>query len=130
ARSLLGTSSSSDLRDGPRDLSRLSDPSVRQAQPSNSLTRKEKRTELDAQLPTAPRGVKPLPPHGAAWGAKQAGEADRVLLRGRKSAEPAKAGREGTSDPEPARPASPPWRGKPNRWPKPRQDASHRLGSG
>jgi hypothetical protein len=55
---------------------------------------------LDAQLPTAPRGERPLPPHGAAWGAKQAGEADRGLPGGRKSAEPAKAGCEGTSDPK------------------------------
>ena len=75
-------------------------PSVRQAQPSNSLTKKENRTELDAQLPTAPRGARPLPPHGAAWGAKRAGEADRGLPGGRKSAEPANAGREGTSDPQ------------------------------
>jgi hypothetical protein len=75
-------------------------PSVRQAQPSNSLTRKENHTELDAQPPTAPRGARPLPPHGAAWGAKRAGEAGRRLPGGRKSAESANAGREGTSDPQ------------------------------
>ena len=48
---------------------------------------------------SALRGVRPLPPHGAAWGAKQTGEADRELPGGHKSAEPVKAGREGTSDP-------------------------------
>ena len=47
-----------------------------------------------------------------------------MLPEGHKSAEPTKAGREGTSDPEPVRPASPPWRGKPNRWPKPRHRGS------
>ena len=49
---------------------------------------------------SAPEGEKPSPPHGAAWGAKRAGEADRGLPGGRKSAEPANAGREGTSDPQ------------------------------
>ena len=49
---------------------------------------------------SAPGGERPSPPHGAAWGAKRAGEANRVLPEGHKSAEPAKAGREGTSDPE------------------------------
>lgn len=49
---------------------------------------------------SAPEGERPSPPHGAAWGAKRAGEADRVLPGGHKSAEPVKAGREGTSDPE------------------------------
>lgn len=52
------------------------------------------------KLPVNPRGEKPLPQHGAAWGEKQAGEANRVLPEGHKSAEPAKAGREGTSDPD------------------------------
>ena len=49
---------------------------------------------------SAPGGEKPSPPHGAAWGAKRAGEADRGLPGGHKSAEPVKAGREGTSDPK------------------------------
>jgi|SRR5271165_4899973 len=44
-------------------------------------------------------GERPSPPHGAAWGEKRTGEADRGLPGGRKSAEPVKAGREGTSDP-------------------------------
>jgi hypothetical protein len=48
----------------------------------------------------APEGEKPSPPHGAAWGAKRAGEANRGLPEGHKSAEPVKAGREGTSDPK------------------------------
>ena len=73
---------------------------MRQAQPSNSLTGKEERTGLDAQLPAAPEGEGPSPPHGAAWGEKRTGEADRGLPEGRKSAEPVKAGREGTSDPK------------------------------
>jgi hypothetical protein len=54
---------------------------------------------LETKLPIALEGEKPSPPHGAAWGEKRPGEADRVLPEGRKSAEPVKAGREGTSDP-------------------------------
>ncbi len=73
---------------------------MRQAQPSNSLTRSENHTELDARPPKAPRGARRLPPQGAAWSAKQSGEVDRGLLGCRKSAEPANAGREGTSDPQ------------------------------
>ena len=45
-------------------------------------------------------GVRPLPPHGAAWGEKRTGEANRGLPGRHKSAEPVKAGREGTSDPD------------------------------
>jgi len=73
---------------------------VRQAQPSNSLSRKENPTGLDAQLPTTLEGERPSPPHGAAWGEKRTGEVDRGLPEDRKSAEPVKAGREGTSDPK------------------------------
>lgn len=54
---------------------------------------------------SAPEGERPSPPHGAAWGAKRAGEADRVLPRGHKSAEPVKAGQGRTSDSAPG-PAS------------------------
>jgi hypothetical protein len=52
---------------------------------------------LEAKLPILLGGVRPSPPHGAAWGEKRTGEADRVLPGRRKSAEPVKAGREGTS---------------------------------
>ena len=45
-------------------------------------------------------GVRPSPPHGAAWGEKRTGEANRGLPGRHKSAEPVKAGREGTSDPD------------------------------
>jgi hypothetical protein len=54
---------------------------------------------LEAKLPILPEGERPSPPHGAAWGEKRTGEVDRGLPGGRKSAEPVKAGREGTSDP-------------------------------
>jgi len=54
---------------------------------------------LEAKLPILPGGERPSPPHGAAWGEKRTGEVDRGLPEGRKSAEPVKAGREGTSDP-------------------------------
>jgi hypothetical protein len=54
---------------------------------------------LENKLPMILGGERPSPPHGAAWGEKRTGEADRVLPERRKSAEPVKAGREGTSDP-------------------------------
>jgi hypothetical protein len=55
---------------------------------------------LEAKLPILLEGARPSPPHGAAWGEKRTGEADRGLPERRKSAEPVKAGREGTSDPK------------------------------
>ncbi len=55
---------------------------------------------MEAKLPILLGGVRPSPPHGAAWGEKRTGEADRVLPGRRKSAEPVKAGREGTSGPD------------------------------
>ncbi len=55
---------------------------------------------MENKLPMILGGERPSPPHGAAWGEKRTGEADRGLPEGRKSAEPVKAGREGTSDPE------------------------------
>ena len=54
---------------------------------------------MEAKLPILLGGLRPSPPHGAAWGEKRTGEADRVLPGRRKSAEPVKAGREGTSGP-------------------------------
>ena len=55
---------------------------------------------MEAKLPILLEGARPSPPHGAAWGEKRTGEADRGLPERRKSAEPVKAGREGTSDPK------------------------------
>lgn len=55
---------------------------------------------MEAKLPILLEGERPSPPHGAAWGEKRTGEADRGLPGRRKSAEPVKAGREGTSDPD------------------------------
>lgn len=46
------------------------------------------------------RGVRPRALRGAARRGKRTGEADRVLPAGHKSAEPVKAGRAGTSDPD------------------------------
>jgi hypothetical protein len=54
---------------------------------------------LEAKLPILLEGERPSPPHSAAWGEKRTGEVDRGLPGRRKSAEPVKAGREGTSDP-------------------------------
>jgi hypothetical protein len=51
------------------------------------------------------QGVRPCAPYDATCGDKQMGEASRVLPANRKSAEPIKAGRTGTSDPA-AGPAS------------------------
>ena len=71
--------------------------------PSRSLVRQvvdEERRFFITKLSVTLRGARPRALRGAARRGKRTGEADRVLPAGHKSAEPVKAGRPGTSDPD------------------------------
>jgi len=83
---------------GAARLSRSLQPVNAPSAASNSLTRSENHTELDARPPKAPRGARRLPPQGAA-GARSSQVRSTGGFWMPKSAEPANAGREGTSDP-------------------------------
>ena len=85
---------------------------------------------MEAKLPILLEGERPSPPHGAAWGEKRTGEADRVLPERRKSAEPVKAGREGTSDPKNGPASESAMERETEPMAEARHEVPHRLGSG